>query len=90
MVTTLIASAMLLSNVGLDWLNSNFDTYDKIQKQLYEYAEPGYMEQKSSELFIQHLEENGFKVERGVACPLRTVHIVTILGEAAEVYDAEV
>ena len=67
MLKTLIASALLVSNVGLDWLTSKFDTYDKIQKQVYEYAEPGYMEHKSSELFIQHLEEHGFKVERGIA-----------------------
>ena len=67
MLKTLIASTLLLSNIGLDWLTSKFDTYDKIQKQIYEYAEPGYMEYKSSELFIQHLEEHGFKVERGVA-----------------------
>ena len=67
MLKTLIASALLVSNVGVDWLTSKFDTYDKIQKQVYEYAEPGYMEYKSADLFIKHLEENGFKVERGVA-----------------------
>ena len=67
MIKTLVASALLVANVGLDWLTSKFDTYDKIQKQVYEYAEPGYMEHKSSELLIQHLEEHGFKVERGVA-----------------------
>ena len=67
MIKTLIASALLVSNVGLDWLNSKFNNYDKIQKQIHEYAEPGYMEYKSSELIIQHLEENGFKVERSVA-----------------------
>ena len=67
MIKTLLASVLLVSNIGLDWLTSKFDTYDKIQKQIHEYAEPGYMEYKSSELFIEHLEENGFKVERGVA-----------------------
>ena len=67
MIKTLIASALLVSNVAIDWLNSKFETYDKIQKQIHEYAEPGFMEYKSSELFIQHLEEHGFKVERGVA-----------------------
>ena len=67
MIKTLIASALLVSNIGLDWLNSNFGTYDKIQKQLHEYAEPGFMEYKSADLLIKHLEENGFKVERGVA-----------------------
>ena len=63
----LIASFMLLSNIGLEWLDSHFHTYDKIQKQVFEYAEPGFMEYKSSELFIRHLKRNGFKIERGVA-----------------------
>ncbi len=67
MIKALFASALLVSNVGLDWLTSKFTTYEKIHKQIHEYAEPGYMEYKSSELFIQHLEEHGFKVERGVA-----------------------
>ena len=48
MIKTLIASALLVSNIGLDWLTSQFNTYDKIQKQVYEYAEPGYMEYKSA------------------------------------------
>ena len=64
---TLIASFMLLSNIGLEWFDSHFHTYDKIQKQVFEYAEPGFMEYKSSELFIRHLKRNGFKIERGVA-----------------------
>ena len=64
---TLIASFMLLSNIGLEWFDSHFHTYDKIQKQVFEYAEPGFMEYKSSELFIRHLKKNGFKIERGVA-----------------------
>ncbi|MBR2025702.1 MAG: amidohydrolase [Alistipes sp.] len=63
----LIASFMLLSNIGLEWFDSHFHTYDKIQKQVFEYAEPGFMEYKSSELFIRHLKRNGFKIERGVA-----------------------
>jgi len=67
MIKTLLASVMLVSNIGLDWLNSKFETYDKMQKQIHEYAEPGYVEYKSAELIIKHLEEHGFKVERGVA-----------------------
>ena len=82
MIKTLIASALLVSNIGLDWLNSQFNTYDKIQKQLYEYAEPGYMEHKSAELFIKHLEEHGFKVERG---GINTPNLV--FGNEALVYD---
>ena len=67
MIKTLIASMLLVSNVGIKWLENNFGTYDKIQKQIHELAEPGYMEYKSAEVIIKHLEENGFKVERGVA-----------------------
>ena len=67
MIKTLIASALLVSNIGLDWLNSQFNTYDKIQKEVYKLAEPGFMEYKSNEILIQHLEENGFTVERGIA-----------------------
>ena len=67
MIKSLIAAALLVSNVGLDWLNSKFNTYDKIQKEVHALAEPGFMEHKSNEILIKHLEENGFKVERGVA-----------------------
>ena len=67
MIKTLIASALLVSNIGLEWLNSQFNTYDKIQKEVHKLAEPGFMEYKSNEILIQHLEENGFTVERGIA-----------------------
>ena len=67
MIKTLFAAALLASNIGLDWFDAHFKTYDKMQKQIHEYAEPGYVEYKSAELIINHLEENGFKVERGVA-----------------------
>ena len=67
MIKSLLAATLLLSNVGLDWLNSQFNTYDKIQKEIHGYAEPGYVENKSVDTIIKHLEENGFTVERGVA-----------------------
>ena len=35
----LIASFMLLSNIGLEWFDSHFHTYDKIQKQVFEFDE---------------------------------------------------
>ena len=92
MIKTLLASAMLVSNIGLNWFENHFETYDKMQKELHELAEPGYVEYKSSELIIKHLEENGFKVERGVA-NLPTAFIATfgegepVLAVLAE-YDA--
>lgn len=92
MIKTLLASAMLISNIGLDWFDAHFGTYDKMQKDLHELAEPGFVEYKSSELIIKHLEENGFKVERGVA-NIPTAFVATfgegepVLGVLAE-YDA--
>ena len=52
---------------GIDYLDGSFAVYDKIQKQLHDFAEPGYQEYKSSALLASFLEENGFAVERGVA-----------------------
>ena len=92
MIKTLLALTMLASNIGLDWFNSQFKTYDKMQKDLHELAEPGFVEYKSAELIIKHLEENGFKIERGVA-NLPTAFIATfgkgepVLAVLAE-YDA--
>ena len=92
MIKTLLASAMLVSNIGLNWFENHFETYDKMQKELHELAEPGFVEYKSSELIIKHLEENGFKVERGVA-NLPTAFVATfgegepVLAVLAE-YDA--
>jgi len=55
------------NTVGYTYLESNFQTYDAIQKQIHCYAEPGYQEYKSSEALAKQLEDNGFTVERGVA-----------------------
>jgi len=53
--------------VGYKYLESSFQTYDQIQKTIHGYAEPGYLEYKSSKLLADHLEQHGFKLERGVA-----------------------
>lgn len=88
----LIASFMLLSNIGFEWLDTHFSAYDKMQKQIHEYAEPCYMEHKSSALLIEHLEANGFTIERGVA-NIPTAFVATygsgkpVIGILAE-YDA--
>ena len=64
----------------------------KMAGQIWEWAEPGYLETKSSKLLADDLEKAGFKVERGVA-KIPTAFIATfgkgspvigILGE----YDA--
>ncbi|MBE6182122.1 MAG: amidohydrolase [Rikenellaceae bacterium] len=92
MIKTLLALAILVANIGMEWFKSQFDTYDKMQKCLHELAEPGYVEHKSAELIIKHLEEHGFKVERGVA-NIPTAFVATfgegkpVMGVLAE-YDA--
>ncbi len=39
----------------------------KMAQQIWEWAEPGYLETKSSKLLADDLEKAGFTVERGVA-----------------------
>lgn len=51
---------------GIEYLDSNFKTYDRIQKNIHSYAEPGYLEFRSSKELASHLEENGFSIEWGV------------------------
>src|SRR5689334_20502687 len=54
-----------------NWLAESIQNRDvetwKAAKQIWEWAEPGYQETKSSKLLADMLERNGFQVERGVA-----------------------
>ena len=78
--------------VGLKWLETNFELLDSVSKAIHSFAEPGYQEYKSSTLLISILEENGFRVEKGVA-GIPTAFVATygegkpIIGILAE-YDA--
>ncbi len=48
-------------------IQSNYDQYKNMAFQIWDYAEVGYKEVKSSALLQQTLKENGFTVETGVA-----------------------
>jgi len=48
-------------------LDGKYDHYASVAKQIWEYAEPGYLEDKSAALLQSELEKAGFKVEKGVA-----------------------
>ena len=48
-------------------LNASYDADKKTALQIWDFAEVGYKEVKSSALHVQHLKEAGFKVETGVA-----------------------
>ena len=55
------------AKVAIDYLDNNFQTYDKLQKTIWANPELGFLETNSSGLLKQHLRENGFSIEEGVA-----------------------
>lgn len=79
-------------DVGIKWLETHFQLLDSVSKAIHSFAEPGYQEYRSSALLISVLEENGFRVEKGVA-GIPTAFVATygegkpIIGVLAE-YDA--
>lgn len=48
-------------------IDSKYDQYSAIAKNIWDFAEVGFQETKSSSLLQETLKENGFKVESGVA-----------------------
>lgn len=48
-------------------IDGRFQTHQDIAMQIYNYAELGYLEEKSSALLRDHLHEAGFKISEGVA-----------------------
>jgi aminobenzoyl-glutamate utilization protein B len=54
-------------NVSVTYLNNSFQTYDKLQKQIWSTPELGFLEEKSSQTLQDHLKNQGFQVEQGVA-----------------------
>lgn len=56
-----------LKNTAARDIDQKYDLYKKTALQIWEYAEVGYKEVKSSALHQQNLRDNGFSVEPGVA-----------------------
>jgi aminobenzoyl-glutamate utilization protein B len=54
-------------NAAITYLNRSFGVYDKLQKQIWRTPELGFLEVKSSSFLQEHLKEQGFTVEAGVA-----------------------
>jgi len=52
---------------ALNWIDENRGRIIEISDKVWEFAELGLVEFKSSRLLADELERNGFKVERGVA-----------------------
>lgn len=81
-----------LKNETATTIQSGYDAYKKIALSIWDYAELGYKENKSSALLQNTLKENGFTVEAGVA-GMPTAFVATygsglpVIGILAE-YDA--
>jgi aminobenzoyl-glutamate utilization protein B len=56
-----------LKNESIKNIDGKYETYKKIALQIWDNAELGYKEYKSSELLQQTLTNNGFVVQKGVA-----------------------
>ncbi len=56
-----------LKNETATQIQLGYDGYKKIEQSIWDYAEVGYQEVKSSALLQTTLKENGFAVESGVA-----------------------
>jgi aminobenzoyl-glutamate utilization protein B len=65
-----------LDNAAIAYLDRSFDTYDRLQKQIWNHPELGFLETLSSAEHQQHLRENGFAVEAGVA-GMPTAYVAT-------------
>ncbi len=55
------------NNVAIEYLNGSFQIYDGLQKTIWSDPELGFLETKSSALLQNHLKENGFQVQAGIA-----------------------
>lgn len=60
-------SKVSLNNAAIEYLDKNFWNYDSLQKEIWAHPELGFREDNSSRLLRQHLQENGFRIEEGVA-----------------------
>ena len=100
MRTNYILFGLLISALGfsqnhqtfLDQLDQNTNRFSKVAMTIWDYAEMGYQEEKSSALLQQTLADEGFMITKGVAgIPTAFIAeynnggpVVAILGE----YDA--
>lgn len=78
--------------VVIDDLDKNFTKYSEVAKEIWDYAELGFLEDKSAAALQNLLEQAGFKIDKGVA-GMPTAFVATygsgkpVIGILAE-YDA--
>ena len=61
-----IKTVIAADNV-IQFLDTKRDEYVTMSKSIWEWAELGYQERKTSTLMQTHLEEEGFSIQTGVA-----------------------
>ena len=59
--------AFFSSDIYSSPIEHNQERFEKVALQIWEYAELGYLEEKSSKLLQQELENSGFKIQSGIA-----------------------
>lgn len=62
-----LPDAVALKNMAVKDIDSRYEVYKKTALQIWNFAEVGYKETKSSALLQQTLSENGFSIKAGVA-----------------------
>ncbi|MEM9397237.1 MAG: amidohydrolase [Pseudomonadota bacterium] len=67
LASPVFATDFATSEVHLSWLDEHYEQTAATARALWEFAEVGYQEQKSSTLLQQRLSEAGFTVTAGVA-----------------------
>ena len=55
------------SSVVLNYIDNNFETYNNLQKEIWDYSEVGFQETKSSQALKNHLRQHGFSIKEGIA-----------------------
>lgn len=66
-VITALITAVVGSDGVTDFIDQRAHTYTSMSHTIWEYAELGYQEEKTSALMQSHLEQEGFSIEQGVA-----------------------
>jgi aminobenzoyl-glutamate utilization protein B len=66
-VTSSHAQTPAAKQAAIQWLDANASTWQRVNRNIWGYAETGLQETRSSQELIAVLEANGFQIERGVA-----------------------
>ncbi len=73
----------------VEWIETQQNDFTNLSDRVWEFAEVGYKEVRSSQLLIQALADRGFTVEKGVAAfPLPSLPAMQKVKDRSSVYSA--